>query len=108
LLHQTAPNLRAVHFVAHSAGAWVAREAATNLLAKNPYVVVQVTLLDPFIPDANLGMATGLSNPAMSAVDEASSGDRIYRLEKTISLTTLHAPITLTLFVGTLCQEYQP
>lgn len=81
LLHQAAPNLRTVHFVAHSAGSWAAREAAKSLLAKNPYVVVQVTLLDPFIPDANFGMAIGLSTPVMSSTDGLTGADRIYRLE---------------------------
>ena len=49
-LNGLAPNLREVHFIAHSAGSWAARKAMEQLLALNPYVVVQMTLLDPFIP----------------------------------------------------------
>jgi len=65
--NQAALNLRNVHFIAHSAGSWAAREALKIILQKNPYVVVQMTLLDPFIPDASLGFTTGLSTNLMSA-----------------------------------------
>lgn len=51
LLVYYSPNLRFVHFIAHSAGAWCAREAAKTLMENNPYVIVQITLLDPFIPE---------------------------------------------------------
>lgn len=43
-------SLRRVHLIAHSAGAWCAYQVASALVA-NPYVVVQVTLLDPYIPN---------------------------------------------------------
>src|SRR6185295_7013618 len=56
-------------------------EAMRTLLESNPYVVAQLTLLDPFIPDANGELATGLSTPTMSATDELPSADRIYRCE---------------------------
>lgn len=46
------PNLREVQFVAHSAGKWVAQQAAQMLLIKNPFVIVQIILLDPYIPDS--------------------------------------------------------
>ncbi|MSU64254.1 MAG: hypothetical protein EXS31_18000 [Pedosphaera sp.] len=80
-LNQLSPDIRRVHFIAHSAGSWAAREATKTLLALNPYVVIQMTLLDPFIPDANFGMTTGLSTAVMSATDELPGSDRIYRLE---------------------------
>lgn len=80
-LNSSCPNLRMVHFVAHSAGSWAAREAMKQLLARNPYVVVQLTLLDPFIPDANFGVTSGFSTALMSATTAISGDDRIYRLE---------------------------
>src|SRR5205809_1996729 len=49
-LNQSAPDLGRVTFVAHSAGAWAAYRAVDKLLKINPYVVVNVVLLDPFIP----------------------------------------------------------
>jgi hypothetical protein len=50
VINETCPNLREVHFIAHSAGAWCGRWAVKSLLNKNPYMVAQLTLLDPFIP----------------------------------------------------------
>ena len=48
-------SLRKVHIIAHSAGTWCAYQTASALLA-NPYTVVQVTLLDPYIPDEVPGL----------------------------------------------------
>jgi hypothetical protein len=81
LLQAQAPNLRRVHFIAHSAGAWAARTAAINLLVHNPYCIVQMTLLDPFIPDEHFGMNVGLSTAVMSDTALLLNSDRIYRLE---------------------------
>ncbi len=50
LLVEQCPGLQKVQFIAHSAGGWVARAAARYLLVRDPAAVVQVTLLDPFIP----------------------------------------------------------
>lgn len=50
LLDAQAPRLRKVHFIAHSAGAWVARSAVEYVFANMQDVQVQVTLLDPFMP----------------------------------------------------------
>ena len=80
LLDGMAPNLREVQFIAHSAGSWAAREAMRLLLQKNPYVVAQLTILDPFIPDANFGYLTGLSKYAMSDM-AAQPMNRISHLE---------------------------
>jgi Bacterial Ig domain/Divergent InlB B-repeat domain/Putative binding domain, N-terminal len=49
------PSLRKVHIIAHSAGAWCAYQTASALLA-NPYTVVQITLLDPYVPDEVPGL----------------------------------------------------
>lgn len=81
LLQGVAPELREVHFIAHSAGSWAARSAARYLLQSNPNVVVQVTLLDPFIPDAHFGYTTGLSTNAMSAMISFPGAERLRRLE---------------------------
>ena len=81
------PNLREVQFIAHSAGSWAARGAAQLLLAKNHYVLVQVTLLDPYIPDAALkdilGVvgATGMNTALMSDTQSYSDLNRVQRLE---------------------------
>ncbi|MCU0783047.1 MAG: hypothetical protein MUF81_03180 [Verrucomicrobia bacterium] len=97
LLKTQTPNLRNVHFIAHSAGSWAARTATTNLLAQNPYIVAQMTLLDPFIPDASFGMNVGLSTPVMSATAFVSGSDRIYRLENYYS-RDLFVPSTQEVF----------
>ena len=78
-LNNHAPNLREVHLIAHSAGSWAARKAAEQLLQLNPYVVVQVTLLDPYIPCPNGG--GDFSDTAMSAAQAFSGNDRLQRLE---------------------------
>src|ERR1035437_4320959 len=44
-------NAQKIQFIAHSSGAWCARTAAKYLMQRNPGIKVQVTLLDPFIPD---------------------------------------------------------
>lgn len=74
-------SLRRVHFIAHSAGAWCARQAAEWLIANRPYVVVQVTLLDPFIPPVAAASGGTLSEAAMSEMARWNGSDRIRRLE---------------------------
>ena len=75
---QLAPNLREVQFIAHSAGSWAARAAAQRLLQLNPYVVVQVTLLDPFVSDPSGVLYGGdFSDSAMSGMQSFSGNDRI-------------------------------
>ena len=80
-LNQLSPNLREVHFIAHSAGSWAARAAAKQLLLLNPYVVVQVTLLDPFVPDPGNWLGGGFSDNEMNGMQFISGNDRIQRLE---------------------------
>jgi hypothetical protein len=83
-LNGVAPNLRQVHLIAHSAGSWLARKAATRLLELNPFVTVQTTLLDPFIP-GSIGWpwtpTTSLGMAAMNSLASDTHQDRIYRLE---------------------------
>ena len=83
-LNAQAPNLRQVHFIAHSAGSWLARAAAIRLLELNPYVTVQVTLLDPYIPGSVPVPWTPVTPLDMNAMDSIATDahqDRIYRLE---------------------------
>jgi hypothetical protein len=80
-LQQACPGLRRVQLIAHSAGAWVARQAAEDILQKNSYVTVQVTLLDPFIPDVIPGQSSGLNDQLMVKLDEVTGNDRISLLE---------------------------
>jgi uncharacterized repeat protein (TIGR02543 family) len=89
LLNTMSPNVRMVHFVAHSAGSWAARKAMKDLLANNPYVIVQMTLLDPFVPDANLGVNSGLSTTLMNSTTGITGAARIYRLENYYAVDSL-------------------
>jgi hypothetical protein len=79
LLVRKGPNLRKVHFVAHSAGSWMARTAAKYLLDRDPLVSITVTLLDPFIPGAADGPSgfIDLSNQRMSRLSDYSSEGRL-------------------------------
>ena len=52
-----------------------------KLLELNPYVVVQMTLLDPFIPGSVLPFTHGQNNNVMAASQYLASSDRIHRLE---------------------------
>jgi len=83
LLNNQAPELKQVHFIAHSAGSWAARDAMSRLLNANANVICQMTLLDPFIPDAaNLvGTPTGLSYATMNATATLATNSRIQQLE---------------------------
>ena len=70
-------SLRRVHIIAHSAGAWAARETALLLIENNPYVIVQVTLLDPFVP-----AVVKLFDPYSSErLEDLATHDRISILE---------------------------
>ena len=59
------PGIEKVQFIAHSAGTWCARTAARYLL-RQPNIEVQVTLLDPFMPN-NAG-AGDIPEPAESVL----------------------------------------
>jgi hypothetical protein len=76
-----APRLREVHFIAHSAGSWTAINAAQLLLQLNPYVVVQITLLDPFIPYPSGIFDPNFSDSAVEQAQFFTGNDRIQRLE---------------------------
>jgi pimeloyl-ACP methyl ester carboxylesterase len=76
LLNQQAPNLRQVHIIAHSAGTWAAYRAALNLLQANPFVTIQITLLDGYVPGTGSLTTTAIENLA-----NGQGSDRIFRLE---------------------------
>jgi sugar lactone lactonase YvrE len=80
-LNTLAPNLREVHFIAHSAGSWAARMAIQQLLQINPYVVVQMTLLDPYVPNPSGASGSDFSDDAMNQALFFFGFDRIQRLE---------------------------
>jgi len=63
--------------IAHSAGSWTARAAMKRLLELNPYVVAQLTLLDPFMP----GGGSELNTALMSGAASLYGNDRMQRLE---------------------------
>jgi hypothetical protein len=83
LLLAASPEVEKVHFIAHSAGSWVARSGAYGLLLGREKVSTQVTLLDPFIPGANGLIGSLLQPTTMSSLNTVGQlyGDRIYRLE---------------------------
>lgn len=69
-------SLRQVHFIAHSAGSWVARSATRHLLQRTNKQV-QVTLLDPFIPGVMKNSSGANNNTPLdvSAMDGLSAMD---------------------------------
>ncbi len=79
ILNRSAPELRQVHLIAHSAGSWAARSAAQSLLNLNSAVIVQITLLDPYIP-VSISPHSQSTN-AMSDLIYSPAIDRINRLE---------------------------
>ena len=77
-------SLRRVHFITHSAGAWCANRAAYSLMQLNPYVIVQITLLDPFMPNETpqfSGQYPDYSKAAISDMKNWSTSSRLYLLE---------------------------
>jgi formylglycine-generating enzyme required for sulfatase activity len=62
-------DLDAVHFIAHSAGTWVARAAIDHLFECSS-ANVQVTLLDPFIPGKETSEEIPNSNLESELIDE--------------------------------------
>lgn len=79
------PGLLNVHLIAHSAGSWVARGAARNLLDRNPNIRVQVTLLDPYMPNVIWFNNSSLGTEIMSALDNTLQGTALFRLENYFS-----------------------
>ena len=89
----TDQQLEKVHFIAHSAGSWVARSATKYLLSARqnsplaPSITAQVTLLDPFIPGAlyvsDLDRVSYLTTAKMSDIYTfaGASAASLYRLE---------------------------
>ena len=75
LLHnKSGEPIQRVHFIAHSAGSWVARNAAIRLNAlSGGKVDIQITLCDPFIPgalsSASLASGSTLNTARMSETD---------------------------------------
>ena len=80
MLDNAAADLREVHFIAHSAGTHAAKEAMIRLLQLNPYVIVQATFLDPYIPCPADSLGA-FSDEAMDELQFATGNDRVMRLE---------------------------
>lgn len=75
------PNLEKVHLIAHSAGTWVARGAMRMLLERNPRARVQLTLLDPFMPNSVWGVSSSLGTALINNLDTLEGSERVFRLE---------------------------
>ena len=94
LLLSLSPNLEKIHLISHSAGAWAARSTAKFLFdhAPNPAAlpVVEVTLLDPFIPDQVPGVLTlqtsNLTKAKMDQMPLFAANAKIFRLENYFSV----------------------
>ncbi|HZL79196.1 MAG TPA: pre-peptidase C-terminal domain-containing protein, partial [Candidatus Limnocylindrales bacterium] len=85
LLNETCPNLESIHLIAHSGASWAARAAAKFLLSRNPNLIVEVTLLDPFIPAA-AGADSSLTRENMNAMALFQGNNRIFQLENYYSV----------------------
>lgn len=96
LLRDACPRLKKLHLIAHSAGAWLIRECARQLTLFPEFkdLQIEMTFLDPFIPDESLTLSgntqidSSLNNDGMEKIlrPAASGGDfgdlsRIWRLE---------------------------
>ncbi len=81
LLHSVSPNLAKVHLIAHSAGAWAARSTLRYILNANSTVKIELTLLDPFMPNAIVGVNSSLGEPVFSQIDSIPGNNRLYLLE---------------------------
>lgn len=84
-LNARCPKLRRVHFMAHSAGSWLARSAINGLLAINPLVVCQLTLLDPFIPSNLSVSAYGVTTLSQNSMEDMGSNGRVWAAENIYS-----------------------
>src|SRR5437764_547139 len=77
-------SLPVLAIITHSAGAWCAYQAAHSIMSLNPYVVVQITLLDPFIPNSvpNLaGIYPDYSDETITGIKDWPFSSREFRLE---------------------------
>lgn len=79
------PKLRRVHFIAHSAGTWLARSAMLELMRLNPMVVCELTLLDPYVPGRLEGMNNPLNAGLEGITDPAVSGYRVWWVQNLYS-----------------------
>lgn len=82
------PALKKVHFIAHSAGTWVVEQASRLVAQRNPGVRIQITFLDPFIPDADREVPltwgfpeTGMNTQRISDLESIIGTSRIHILE---------------------------
>ena len=80
LLTATCEDLKRVHLVAHSAGAWVARSAAKWILKNAPSATVQITLLDPFVP-SRVNSGSSLSAGNITNISSFENSHGLFHLE---------------------------
>ena len=81
LLFERHEDLVNVQVIGHSAGSWLARGTARNLLDLNPNICVEVTILDPYMPSEIFLNDTSLSTAVMSNLETDLSGTAFYLLE---------------------------
>jgi len=97
LLAKIVPNgdLQKVHFMAHSAGTWAARSAARYLTQKT-HAKVQITLLDPFMPNRLVNSTTVLSEAVIGQLPlmDGNNSGQLYLLENYFAIDDLNPSIT--------------
>lgn len=81
LLDCIAPNIEKIHIIAHSAGSWAARSTAKHILSNNTSAEVQITLLDPFMPNQAGISSSVLGKTIMDQLDSIPGNSRLYKLE---------------------------
>jgi uncharacterized repeat protein (TIGR02543 family) len=81
LIEQQAPDVRQVHFIVHSAGTWAAYQATLDLLQALPFVTVQITLLDAFVPGDVPPYGSPLTTTLINNLATVPGSGRIFRLE---------------------------
>lgn len=80
-LNTSCPDLRRVHFIAHSAGTWLARRAIIELMRLNPMVVCELTLLDPFVPSRTGYILNQTSQEIELLANIPNSNNRLWKIQ---------------------------
>ena len=83
LLQSDYTGLRKVHLIAHSAGSWVAWSSAFYIARYLPEVTVQITLLDPFMPNSIWVVDSALGTSTFESYVQRAGGDytKLFQVE---------------------------
>lgn len=83
LVQNNYPNLKKIHLIAHSAGSWVVWSSAMFLAQYSPDVTVQITLLDPFMPNSIWLVTSALGTTTFESYVLKKGGDyrKLFQIE---------------------------